>query len=180
MLKKQIAALNRILSREALTRKDKPCGVHPAGDGYIVADGRCAVLLREKPDGFPEADRQDDIFKQIQNDRDHGDHILALSVTSDIIQEWRRLSKDWKAGKTHKTGAVPVEISAQLEDGSKVSGFFNPILLVDATEAVGTGCMFYIGHNVRWNSHWPTLFVYPKDWMESTPEIMGFVLPLRI
>lgn len=180
MLKKQIAALNRILDLEQIYRKDKLCGVHPAGDRYIITEGHVVVLLREKPDGFPEADRQDDVFKQIQNDRDHGDHILASTVTTDIIKEWKRLSKDWKAGKTHKTGTIPVEITAQREDGSKVSGSFNPILLVDVAEAVGTGCMFYIGHNTRWNSSWPTLFVYHKDWMESAQDIMGFALPLRI
>lgn len=180
MLKKQTVSLNRILDRERLYREGKPCGVHPAGDGYIITEGHVAVLIREKPDGFPEADRQDDAFKQIQNDRDYGNHVLALTVTSDIIKEWKRLSKDWKAGKTHKTGAVPVEITAKYEGGSKVSGFFNPLLLVDAVEAVGIGCMVYIGHNTRWTSHWTTLFVYPKDWMETDPDIVAFVLPLRI
>lgn len=180
MLKKQIVALNRILDWERFYRNNNSCGVHPTGDRYVVTEGHIAILLREKPDGFPEADRQDGILKSIENDRGYGDYTLAFSATADQIKEWKRLSKPWKEGKTHKTGAVPVEITAQRDDGNKVSGFFNPLLLVDAAEVVGTGCMFYIGHNTRWNSHWPTLLVYPKDWMGTDPKIMGFVLPLRI
>lgn len=180
MLKKQITALNRILDWERFYREDKPCGVHPTGDRYVITEGHVAILLQEKPDGLPEADRQDGILNSIESDRDYGDHTLAFSVTADRIKEWKRLSKPWEEGKTHKTGAVPVEITAQCEDGSTVSGFFNPLLLADAAEAVGTGCMVYIGHDTRWNSHYPTLLVYPKDWMGTDPEIMGFVLPLRI
>lgn len=180
MLKKQIAALNWIQDWERFCREDKPCGVHPAGDGYVITEGHLAILLRKKPDGFPEADRQDDLYKSIQNDREYGDHVLAFAATADMVKSWKHLSRQWKGGKTVKDGAPPVEITAQREDGTKVSGFFNPLLLVDAAEAVGTGCMVYIGHNTRWNSHWPTLLVYPKDWMGTDPEIMGFVLPLRI
>lgn len=180
MLKKQISALNSILDLERTYRKDNPCGVHPAGDRYVITEGHEAILFEEKPEGFPEADRQDDIYKVIQNDREYGDHYLAFTVTADMVKDWKRMSKPWKAGKTHKTGAVPVEITAQREDGSTVSGFFNPLLLVYAAEAVGTGCMVYIGYNPRQNSHWPTMLIYPKDWMGTDPKIMGFVLPLRI
>lgn len=179
-MKKQITALNRILDWERFYREDKPCGVHPAGDRYIVTEGHIAILLRDKPDGFPDADRQNSILNSIESDRNYGDHILAFCVTADQIKEWKQLSKPWKEGRIHNACAVPVEITAQRENGSTVSGFFNPLLLVDTAEAVGTGCMFYIGHNTRWNSYWPTLLVYPKDWMGTDPELMGFVLPLRI
>lgn len=180
MLKKQIAALGRILEAERSIREGLPCGVHPAKDRYIVTDGHVAIVLRNKPDGSSEADRQDGILSSIESARDYGDHTLAFSVTAGQIKEWKRLSKPWKEGKTHKTGAVPVEIAVKREDGSTIKGFFNPVFLVNAAEAVGTGCMFYLGRDPRWSSQWPTLLVYPKDWMGTEPEIMGFVVPLRI
>lgn len=180
MLKKQITALNRILDWERFYREDKPCGIHPAGDRYVVTEGHIAILLRDKPDGFHEADRQDSILNSIKSDRDYGDHTLAFSVTAGQIKEWKRLSKLLKERKTHNIGVAPVEITAQREDGSTVSGFFTPLLLVDAAEAVGTGCMVYIGYNTRWNIQWPTLLIYPKDWIGTDPEIIGFVLPIRM
>lgn len=180
MTKKQITALNRILARERLRRADEPCGIHPAGNRYIVTDGVAAILLRDKPEGFPEADRQDTVYKSIQNDREYGDHVLAFTATADMVKNWKQMAREWQGGKSVKDGAPPVEITAQREDGAKVSGFFNPLLLVDAAEAVGTGCMVYIGHNTRLNSYWPTLLIYPKDWMGTAPKITGFVLPLRI
>lgn len=163
MTKKQITALNRILARERLRRADEPCGIHPAGNRYIVTDGVAAILLRDKPEGFPEADRQDTVYKSIQNDREYGDHVLAFTATADMVKNWKQMAREWQGGKSVKDGAPPVEITAQREDGAKVSGFFNPLLLVDAAEAVGTGCMVYIGHNTRLNSYWPTLLIYPID-----------------
>ena len=63
------------------------------------------------------------------------DHFLALTVTADTIKEWKQLSKDWKAGKTHKTGAVPVKLTAQDNDGRVVDGYYDPRYLVDVVES---------------------------------------------
>lgn len=179
MLKKQIAAMNRILDWERFYRKDKPCGAHPSGDGYVITDGRVAILFQEKPDDFPEADRQDDLYKLIQNDWKNRDCVLAFTVTADMVKDWKRLAREWKCGKTVRNGAHPVEVTAQREDGTKVSGLFNPAVLVNAVEAVGTGCMVYVGYT-RWCTQRPAIFILPKDWMETGPGTMGFVLPLRI
>lgn len=180
MTKKQLAALDRILERERNSRQGKPCGVHPAHDRYIITDGSAAVILFEKPDGVPEADNLDSVFSVIQNDWEECDYTLALTVTAERIKDWKRLARPWRAGKTQKDGVVPVRITAWMEGRAQAAGSYNPALLVDAVEAVGPGCMVYIGYSRKRSSQRPNLIVYPKDWMERTPEIMGYVLPLRI
>lgn len=193
MTKKQAAALLRMIDREASriewkkqNRKEgdpaveEIAGAHPSHEKYIVTDGYVAVVFPEMPTELPEAEWNDSLYDLIRNDICCNDHFLALTVTAAHISEWKRQAKPWKAGKNHKTGAVPVEITAQHEDGSIISGFFNPVFLVDAVESVGTGAMIYIGRNTRWSVRYPTLLIYPKDWMGTDPEAIGFVLPLRI
>lgn len=182
MTKKQLAALNTIVALENARLEERNSklnpGVHPCYDKWLVTDGVSAVILSEKPEGLPESEEQSKIFDVIQRDIDNGTHILACRVTSDIIREWKVLAKPWKKGMDTKSGAAPVTLTAQKEDGGSFSGNFNPWYLVNVVEAIGPGAMLYLG-NTRFCQH-PSLLVYPKDWMEDTNHATGYVLPLRI
>ena len=192
MTKKQLAALQRILDREASriewkkqNRKEgdpvveETAGVHPSREQYVVSDGYVAVIFPEKPEGLLEAERNDDLYDLIWNDINGYDHFFALTVTAAHISEWKQQAKPWKAGKTNKTGAVPVKLTAQKPDGETVEGFYDPRYLVDVVEAIGPSAMLYIG---RYSRHSPfcSLLVYPKNWMEEHDPKVGYVLPLRI
>lgn len=65
-----------------------------------------------------------------------------------------------------------------MEDGRAVTGYYNPWYLVNVVEAVGTNALVYIGYSVQF-SKFPSLFVYPKDWMEHNPDRIGFLLSIR-
>lgn len=195
MTKKQQAALQRIIDREASriewekqngktdTGIERKAGVHPSGERHIVTDGMVAVIFQEEPDGVPEAERMDELWnimrQEVECSDKYTDHFLALTVTADHISEWKKLSRDWRAGKTHKTGAVPVKLTAQNNDGGTVEGFYDPRYLVDVVEAIGPGAMLYIGKYSK-QSCFCSLLVYPKNWTETADHITGYVLPLRI
>ena len=196
MTKKQISALQRMIDREASriewkkqNRKEgdpaveETAGAHTSHEKYIVTDGYVAVIFPEKPAELPEAERMDSLYdvmrSDIQNQDCFNDHFLALAVTAAHISEWKQQAKPWKAGKTHKTGAVPVKLTAQKPDGGTVEGFYDPRYLVDVVEAIGPGAMLYIG---RYSPHSPfcSLLVFPKDWMENNEHAIGYVLPIRM
>lgn len=196
MTKKQISALQRMIDREASriewkkqNRKEgdpaveETAGAHPSHEKYIVTDGYVAVIFPEKPAELPEAERIDSLYDMMRNDIHNqdcfNDHFLALTVTAAHISEWKQQAKPWKAGKTNKTGAVPVKLTAQKSDGETVEGFYDPRYLVDVVEAIGPSVMLYIG---RYSRHSPfcSLLVYPKNWMEEHDPKVGYVLPLRI
>ena len=195
MTKKQQAAMQRIIDREASriewekqNRKtdagiERRAGVHPSCGCHIITDGYVAVIFQEKPDELPGAECMDGLWEVMRREVEchdkYTDHFLALTVTADTIKEWKRLSKDWKAGKTHKTGAVPVKLTVQNDVGGVVEGYYDPRYLVDAVEAIGPGAMIYIGKYSR-SSPFCSLLVYPKNGMESTDHTIGYVLPLRI
>lgn len=200
MTKKQLAALQRIIKREQAKYCDdaweankfrddhklvpaKQAGAHPSCDHYVVTDGKVAVIFCKKPDGMPVVERMDGLYDAMSadiecSDKSH-DHFLALTVTADHIKEWKKLSKDWKAGKTQKTGAVPVKLTAETTDGGTVGGFYDPRYVLDAVEAVGPGAMLYIGRYSKF-SFYCSLLVFPKNWAEMEEHTTGYVLPLRI
>lgn len=189
MTKKQLAALQRIVDREAhqieLKKQDgkesipRIAGVHPSRDRYVVTDGYVAVAFCDKPDGMVDAERMDGLYDLVRKDFEDYDHFRTLTVTADNIKEWKQQAKPWRYGKTEKTGAVPVKLSAQNNSGGTVEGFYNPSYLVDVAEAIGPGAMFYIG---RYSQHSPfcSLLVFPKDWMENNEYAIGYVLPIRM
>jgi len=192
MTKKQIAALQRVIDRDASriewkkqNRKEgdpaveETAGVHPSHEKYVVTDGYVAVIFPEKPSELPEAERNDGLYDMMRGDIVNYDHFLALTVTAAHISEWKQQAKLWKAGKTHKTGAIPVKLSAQTLDGRMIEGYYNPCYLLDAVEAIGPGAMIYIGKYSR-SSPFCSLLVYPKNWMEDADPKIGYVLPLRI
>jgi len=192
MTKKQSAALQRIIDRETSriewkkqNRKEgdpaveETVGAHPSHEKYVVTDGYVAVIFPKKPEELPEAERNDSLYDLVRNDITGYDHFLALTVTAAHISEWKKQAKPWKAGKTHKTGAVPVKLSAQTPSGGTVEGFYDPCYLVDAVEAIGPSAMIYVGKYSR-HSPFCSLLVYPKNWMEEHDPKVGYVLPLRI
>ena len=121
MTKKQLAALQRIIDREASriawgkerlkeTDQDamREAGLHPSRDRFVVTDGNVAVIFRDKPEDVHEAERMDGLYDimrtEIEFNDQFYDHLLALTVTAEHISEWKKQSKPWKAGKTNKTG----------------------------------------------------------------------------
>lgn len=192
MTKKQIVALQRVIDREASriewkkqNRKEgdpaveETAGVHPSHEKYVVTDGYVAIIFPEKPSELPEAERNDGLYDMMQGDIVNSDHFLALTVTAVHISEWKQQAKPWKAGKSHKTGAIPVKVSVQTPDGGTIEGYYNPCYLLDAVEAIGPGAMIYIGKYSRY-SPFCSLLVSPKKWMEDANPNIGYVLPLRI
>lgn len=177
MTKKQLAALQRIIDIEQYKRPNSPAGVHPTNEHFIVTDGYVAVMFSEQPDGLNMAEPMESIFKIIMEDMNHGNHCLVSESVD--LNGWRQLARDWKKGKDHKSGATPVVLSTTTDRGETIIGTFNPRILVDAVEAVGTGAMLYLGYRQNY-SHYPTLLVYPKDWMESGCDPMALVMPLRV
>lgn len=182
MTKKQIAALSNIIANENARLEERKSavkpGIHAAWDKWIVTDGISAVLLAEKPDGLPEGEEMRKIYEMVEREVKRGDSVLACTATVEKIKEWKALVKPWKQGKDSKTGATPVEITARMEDGRAVTGYYNPWYLVNVVEAVGTNALVYIGYSVQF-SKFPSLFVYPKDWMEHNPDRIGFLLSIR-
>lgn len=196
MTKKQLAALQRIIDREASriawgkerlkeTDQDsmREAGLHPSRDRYVVTDGNVAIIFRDKPEGVHEVERMDGLYDimrtEIEFNDQFYDHLLALTVTASRINEWKHMSFAWKAGKTSKTGAIPVKLTAQREDGGTLEGFYDPRYVLDAAEAIGPGAMLYIGRYSK-NSPFCSLLVFPRDWMENKDHVTGYVLPLRM
>lgn len=188
MTKKRLSALQRIINREVYQielkkqnnqKLKRVAGLHPSRDRYVVTDGYVALIFCDKPEGVLEAERIDSLYDLVRKNIEDCDHFLALTVTDDHIKEWKHYAKQWKAGKTYKTGAIPVKLSAQTNDGGTVEGFYDPRCLVDAVEAIGDGAMLYIGKCSK-NSVFCSLLVFPRDWMENNNhDIMGYVLPIR-
>lgn len=149
MTKKQIAALSNIIANENARLEERKSavkpGIHAAWDKWIVTDGISAVLLAEKPDGLPEGEEMRKIYEMVEREVKRGDSVLACTATVEKIKEWKALVKPWKQGKDSKTGATPVEITARMEDGRAVTGYYNPWYLVNVVEAVGTNALVYIG-----------------------------------
>ena len=174
MTKKQIAALKRIVDRENFrNNKDKlpgddgyiPGGVHPSDAGYVVTDGYIAVLFPEKPDGISEAGRLEHIGKIVTDERENGNHVLIEEKFP--LDDWKKFAR-----QEEKLGNQPrVTIGGNTD--------FNPRLVIDAMEAIGTDAMAYLGCTSKRTSY-NTLLIYPKDWMEDPDNCpVAFVLPLR-
>lgn len=183
MTKKRIAALSNIIALENVRNEERKSeaipGIHPACDKWLVTDGIAAVVLSEKPEGLQEAEELQNVYKLVEQEINRTDKLLAYTATQNKIKEWKALAKLWKQGKDHKTGATPVEITVHTDDGYTLTGYYNPWFLVNVVEAVGPNALIYIGRGGRF-SNFPTLFVYPKDWMERDPDTIGFLLPIRM
>ncbi len=181
MTKKQIKALQNIIAREnARHPVEITGGIHPSMENFCITDGRMIIMFHQKPEGFPDGSRLDDFDKIMKRNLEYGNHIFALTATADLVSEWKKLIKPWNRGMTPKNGAVPVEITAKHDNGSVEFGRYDPRLLVDAVETVGPNALVYIGKDKRFSTHFPTLLIFPKNWVDTgNSDIAALVLPRR-
>lgn len=179
MTQKQLAALRRVIRREkekiwdGAIAKMTP-GLHAWKGGWLVTDGACAVLIKNKPEGLPEGDRMDAagemIYDEIRFGRREQEHIFCGEVTRETIATWKELRENQ---------VIPVvRLEADGTDGGKLAGEYNAEYLLDVAETVGKGARLYIGKVGLW--HWPwlcSLWVMPEDWTSGGADVMGYVLP---
>lgn len=92
MTKKQLAALKRILDREAAeyqVKSGRPApGQHPSENKYAITDGHVCVLTNSPCPGLPVGERADFLAKIVQNERKHGSHFPVGCDRIDI-QYWQ-------------------------------------------------------------------------------------------
>ncbi len=169
MTKKQLTTLERILTRNE--QRGKPHAAYPSGDYSIYTDGSVAIVSKTAVDGITFTDRNDALGKMIIDNISNINNDYVLVSTPLDLSGWRKLVK---TGKT-----ITIE-GAYMRSGKTVqhSGFYNPRLVLDALDSVGTGSKLHIG---KWMNGFTALFVTPKDWGwdEPLPELFGFVLPTR-
>lgn len=182
MTKKQIAALDRIISREQFRKRDSHdsynYGIHPSNDVFAVTDGCVCVILQENIEDFRMADRCNFFEDIVQEDLETGTH--SLSDTKIDAAAWKKAARSYNR-KVDK--GLAVEVHAVDNSGNEVWGEFDPQLILDAVEVVGAGAMLYLGYGCpkgQKRRH-PTLLVLPKDWMDgSSTNPYAYVLPLKV
>lgn len=154
MTQKQLAALRRILDREAaayrmLSGRPIP-GQHPSEDKFAVSDGNICILSDTPFPDLKMGERVDSLTQIVQNERKSETH---FPVPKDQIDRprWARLIRR-DGGQPHG-----VELSASVlrpdqlhfddagtaEASTEVVGKFDPQLLVDAIDAVGGSLLFF-------------------------------------
>lgn len=181
MTKKQINALQRIIDRERASGRVKRPGVHTIQDRGVsklfVTDGAVAIVFKDENTAeLPEITTPADaLFTMIRNEKEHKDYTLNLSVTTELLKEWKALQKEWKKCSTDtQRRNYLVEIRSQ--EFPHKFGHFNPCLLVDAVEAIGIRANIFIGQA---SPHYCALFVFPKNFMELGDYDYGYILPYR-
>lgn len=190
MTKKQLAALQRILEREAtayraLSGRPVP-GQHPTEDKFAISDGNICILLNEPLPNLPMGERVDSLARIVQNERKGETHFPIPKS---------QISRPYWASQIRRDGGQPhgVELSAPVlrpdqlifndagtaEIPMEVTGKFDPQLLIDATDAVDGSPLFFLGYGPS-NAHFPSLLVMPPDYTEcNCAEPIALVLPLR-
>lgn len=190
MTKKQLAALQRILEREAAafqTLSGRPVpGQHPSEDKFAVSDGNICILLDVPLPNLPMGERLDSLVRIVHNERKGETHFPVPESQIDRPR-WTRWSKRG-GGEPHGVElSAPVlhpdqlifEDAGAAEPSTEVTGKFDPQLLIDATDAVGDKPLFFLGFG-PFNAHFPSLLVFPPEWTEQRDiEPMALVFPLR-
>lgn len=169
MTKKQLATLKRILNRNE--QYGKPYAAYPSGSYSIITDGSVAIVSKAEVDGIASTDRNDALIDLIIKSIDNVNNDYVLTSTPLDLSGWRKLVR---TGET-------ITIEGEYTSGGKIlqhSGFYNPRLVLDALDSVGTGSKLHIG---KCSNGFTALFVTPKDWGydKPLPELFGFVLPTR-
>lgn len=188
MTRKQITALQRILAREAAeyqVRSGHPVpGQHPSGDKYTVTDGITCVLLDTPAPTLPMGEQADTFFEIVQKERKNEAH---FPVPSDQISasRWRGQTKQQRQGVEL---SAPILYPEQLRVDdlgtaaapTVIKGQFDPQLLVDAAEAVGSEPLLFLGYG-PFNKHFPSLLVMPPTWTEfNCTKPIALVLSMRV
>lgn len=190
MTKKQLAALLRILEREAaayraLSGRPAP-GQHPSEDKFAVSDGNICILLDAPIPILPMGERVDSLVQIVHNERKGETHFPVPESQIDR-SSWTRWMRRG-SGEPHGVElSAPVlhpdqlifEDAGAAETSTEVTGKFDPQLLIDATDAVGDKPLFFLGFG-PFNAHFPSLLVFPPEWTEQRDiEPMALVFPLR-
>ena len=190
MTKKQLAALLRILEREAaayraLSGRPAP-GQHPSEDKFAVSDGNICILLDAPIPILPMGERVGSLVQIVHNERKGETHFPVPESQIDR-SSWTRWMRRG-SGEPHGVElSAPVlhpdqlifEDAGAAETSTEVTGKFDPQLLIDATDAVGDKPLFFLGFG-PFNAHFPSLLVFPPEWTEQRDiEPMALVFPLR-
>lgn len=192
MTKKQFAALQRILEREATAYRALPGrpvpGQHPSEDKFAVSDGNICILLDAPLPNLPMGERVDFLVRIVHNERKGETHFPVPENQIDR-PHWMRLIKRGGSESHGVELAAPILHPDQLifEDAgvaktsTEVTGKFDPQLLIDAVEVTGgRKAGFFLGFG-PFNGHFPSLLVMPPDWNEhNCTKPIALVLPLRI
>ena len=190
MTKKQLAALQRILEREAaayraLSGRPAP-GQHPSEDKFAVSDGNICILLNVPLPNLPMGERVDSLVQIVHNER-KGETHFPVPENQISRPHWIRLIKrggsesqgvELFAPALHPDQLI-FEDAEAAETSTEVTGKFDPQLLIDAMDAVGDKPLFFLGFG-PFNAHFPSLLVFPPEWTEQRDiEPMALVFPLR-
>lgn len=190
MTERQVAALQRILEREAVayrTLADRPApGQHPSQDKWAVSDGDICILLHEPLPNLPMSVRADSLARFVQNERKRELHFPVPANQIDRSY-WARLIGQ---GGNRPQG---VELSAPIlrpdqlvfddsgvaEPKMEVSGKFDAQLLIDAIDVVGCSPLVFIGAGLL-DGHYPPLLMMPPLWTEQNcAEPLALILPYK-
>lgn len=191
MTKKQIAALQRILEREAaayraLSGRPTP-GQHPSQDKYAISDGNICVLLDAPIPEFPVGGQVNSLARIVYNERKGETHFPVPEGEIDRprwAKQVRRCNNQIQGMALSAPIIRPDQLNFEetgiAETATEVTGKFDPQLLVDATDAVGGGPLYFLGYG-PFNKHFPSLLVMPPRWTESNyAKPIALVLPLRV
>lgn len=192
MTKKQLAAIQRILAREAAefqVRPDRPFpGQHPSENKYAVTDGIICVLMDSPVSALPLGEQADTFARIVRNERKSEAH-FPVPVNQIDISRWKAQAKKQRSQTQRIELSAPILLPEQLrvddlDAPTVVEGHFDPQLLVDAAEAVGGDPLFFLGYG-RFKRHFPSLLVMPPMWLDKsvaesmTQDPIALVLSLR-
>lgn len=191
MTKKQLAALQRILEREAaayraLSGRPAP-GQHPSEDKFAVSDGNICILLDVPLPNLPMGERVDSLVRIVRNERKGETHFPVPEGEIDHprwAKQVRRCNNQIQGIALSAPIIRPDQLNFEeariAETATEVTGKFDPQLLVDATDAVSGRPLYFLGYG-PFNGHFPSLLVMPLDWNEcNCTKPIALVLPLRI
>lgn len=191
MTNKQLAALQRILEREAaayraLSGRPAP-GQHPSEDKFAVSDGNICVLLDAPLPDLPLGERVDSLAKIVWDERKSEAHYPVPGEQVDRSRWARQIKREGDrphgiliSAPITRPNQLLLDDAGTAETPTEVVGKFDPQLLVDAADAIGNGPLFFLGYG-PFNGHFPSLIVMPPDWTESNcNKPIALVFPLRI
>lgn len=191
MTKKQLAALRRILDREAAAYRmisGRPApGQHPSEDKCAISDSDICILLDTSLPDLPMGERVDSLAQIVYNERKGETHSPVPEGEIDrprCAKQVRRCNNQIQgialSAPIIRPDQLNFEEAGIAETATEVTGKFDPRLLVDATDAVGGRPLYFLGYG-PFNGHFPSLLVMSSDWNEcNCTKPIALVLPLRI
>ncbi len=190
MTKKQLTALQRILDREkaayqVLSGHPAP-GQHPSEDKFAICDGDICILSDTPFPDLKIGGRVDSLARIVRNERKGETHFPVPENQIDCSLWTRQIRRSINQVRRVKLTA-PILHPKQLAiyeaetaaSSKKITGKFEPQLLVDAIDAVGGSPLLFLGYG-PFNAHFPSLLVFPPEWTEDRgADPIALVFPLR-